>query len=467
MRLRSYLVSSWSIALVAALITGSAACGTRPDPPNVLLISIDSLRVDRLGCYGQTRETSPTLDRLAAAGVRFARAYSPTSWTLPSHATLLSGLSQERHQVVLANDRARDGSLSLPAALSEQGFQTVGFYTGPFLHPTYGFAQGFDEYISCQGEKTETLRGYAALKQSHHDHTNGTLLEKFELWAKERSREPFFAFVHLWDVHYDYTPPEPYASMFDPDYAGELDGSAIASDGFPLDAAPRDVDHLLALYDGEIRYTDETIARVLAALRREQLLDDTLVIVTADHGDEFLDHGGKGHQHTLYDELIHVPLIIWAPGRLPSGRVIETPVALEDIAPTVLGLLGVSADRQFDGRSLVPLIEGRDGGPPRPVLSVLYHPIELRILSASIRDDRRKVLFTRRGQRWEEFDLALDPGELRPSHDVDAELRKRLASHVKNAHRALVERRKRAGQTATRKLPKFVEDQLRKLGYLE
>ena len=319
MRSRSCLFSGFGIALAAALTAGVAACGVRPSMPNVVLISIDSLRADQLGCYGQTRDTSPSFDQLSADGVRFARAYSPTSWTLPSHVTLLSGLSQERHQVVLTNDRTREGSLALPAVLSRQGLQTVGFYTGPFLHPTYGFAQGFDEYISCQGKKTEKLRGYAALEQSHHDHTNGILIDEFELWARERAREPFFAFVHLWDVHYDYIPPEPYDSMFDPDYAGKFDGRAIAGHGFPLDAAPRDVEHLLALYDGEIRYTDDTISRILAALRRRQLLDDALVIVTADHGDEFLDHGGKGHMHTLYDELVHVPLVMWAPGRLPGG----------------------------------------------------------------------------------------------------------------------------------------------------
>jgi len=466
MRLRNCHCFRLGIALAAALTTGVAGCRPQPSMPNVLLISIDSLRADRLGCYGQTRETSPALDQLAADGVRFARAYSPTSWTLPSHVTLLSGLSQEQHQVLLVTDRARDGSLALPAALSEQGFQTVGFYSGPFLHPTYGFAQGFDEYISCQGKKTATLKGYPAWEQSHHDRTNNILLEKFELWARERARKPFFAFVHLWDVHYDYIPPEPFASMFDMDYAGELNGRAIAGHGFPLDATTRDVEHLLALYDGEIRYTDATIARILAALRRGQLLDDTLVVVTADHGDEFLDHGGKGHQHTLYDELVHAPLIIWAPGRLPSGRVIETPVALEDVVPTILDILDLPADREFDGRSLLPLIEDRDL-PPRPVLSVLYHPITPQISSASIRDDRRKVLYTQPGQRWVEFDLTTDPRELHPSPNVDAELQQRLASHLAAARQALVARQRRAGHAAKRKLPKDIADQLRNLGYLK
>jgi len=466
MRSRSCLLSGVAIALAAALTTGLAACRTRTKPPNVLLISIDSLRADRLGCYGQARETSPTLDQLAAGGVRFARAYSPTSWTLPSHVTLLSGLSQEKHQVVLIQDRIRDGILALPAVLSEQGFQTTGFYSGPFLHPSYGFAQGFEEYISCQGKKTETLQGSAAVEQSHHDRTNGILADAFEVWARERAREPFFAFVHLWDVHYDYIPPEPYASMFDPDYTGELDGSAIATHGFPLDASPRDVEHLLALYDGEIRYADATIARIFAALRDRHLLDDTLVVVTADHGDEFLDHGGKGHQHTLYDELVHVPLILWAPRRLPASRVIETPVALEDVVPTILEILDVSTDRELDGQSLAPLIEDPDL-PPRPVVSVLYYPIALRILRASIRDGQRKVLYTESEKSWGEFDLAADPGELRPSPDVDGELRQRLASYLWIARRALVVGHGGAVRGTTRKLPKEIEDQLRALGYLK
>src|SRR5690606_36391817 len=146
---------------------------------------------------------------------------------------------------------------------------------------------------------------------------------------------PFFTFVHLWDVHYDYIPPEPYYSMYDPNYSGALDGRRIAFEGFPLSASAADVRHLLSLYDGEIRYTDETIAHLLGALESHGLVENTLIVLTADHGEEFKEHGNKGHQKTLYQEIIHIPLILSAPNRLPEGLVVEEPVALSDVAPTI------------------------------------------------------------------------------------------------------------------------------------
>src|SRR5262249_10859476 len=150
----------------------------------------------------------------------------------------------------------------------------------------------------------------------------------FQRWVGERSRRPFFAFVHMWDVHFDYIPPEPFDSMFDPDYTGPLDGHNIGQEGFPLNAPPRDIEHLKALYDGEIRYTDQTIGELLDALRSAGLLDRTLIVVTSDHGEEFLEHGNKTHRKALYEESIHVPLIVWASAGLPRGARVDTPVSL-------------------------------------------------------------------------------------------------------------------------------------------
>ena len=197
------------------------------------------------------------------------------------------------------------------------------------------------------------------------------LLESFGAWARERAETPFFAFVHMWDVHYDYTPPDDYVEMFDADYIGKLAGKRISTTGFPVAISQRDLAHLIARYDGEIRYTDDTLGRMLDVLQEVGHLDDTLVVVTSDHGDEFREHGGKGHMATVYREVVHVPLVMWAGHRLPAG-IVEEPVTLADVAPTVLDLLGVEVSTPFDGRSLVPAFRG-EPLPTEPTIGELYH----------------------------------------------------------------------------------------------
>jgi arylsulfatase A-like enzyme len=263
----------------------------------------------------------PTIDRLAREGVVFERAYSPTSWTLPAHVTLLSGMQPHHHRTVAWRDTIRPEEVLLQEELSRRGYETIGLWSGPLLHPYYGFARGFDSYESCMskefdGEEHE-MKGVV---ESHSDRTNPAIKRRFADWVARRSGRPFFAFVHMWDVHYDYIPPASYAAMFtDPAYAGKLDGRHIIDRGFPDDASPADVAHLIALYDGEIRYTDDTLGRMLAALEKAGALASTIVVVTADHGEEFHEHGGKTHHRTVYTESVHVPLVVWD-GRRAGAR---------------------------------------------------------------------------------------------------------------------------------------------------
>jgi len=433
--------SAWTVlafASVSSLMPGSPSAAPAK-ARNVLLVSIDSLRADRLGCHGNPRAVSPTLDRLAAEGVRFERAMSPTSWTLPAHVTLLSGQSQRTHQVITTADRISSRTELLAEVFSRQGYETVGFYSGPFLHPAYGFDRGMGAYASCLSESTTGLQGKAAWKSSHRDRTNACVEEAFAAWVGRRSGRPFFAFVHLWDVHFDYIPPEPYASMFDPTYEGPLDGRDIAGHGFPLDAAPRDLAHLLALYDGELRYTDATIERLLAALQSKKLLGETLVVVTSDHGEEFLEHGGKTHQRTLWDEVLHVPLIFWSPGHLPEGQRVSEAVSLADVAPTIAELAGFEGPSRAEGRSLVTLIRGA-GGTAAPVFAALYAAGVPRLKLVSLRAGDTKLIHDPRSGSWMEFDLARDPGEREPLEVGNDELRALLASYLAGESRALAGR---------------------------
>ena len=339
----------------------------RPDRrPNVILISIDSLRPDHLGCYGYARNTSPALDRLAAEGTRFRTAVSSTSWTLPAHAALLTGLPDRVHgcfDYAFWLDGSRE---TLAEAFQEAGYRTAGFYSGPNLHPVFGFSQGFDAYRDCTSyadQMIAVLNGkeelQVVLDRSDEDITNPIVLKNVVQWLDARSGDPFFMFIHMWDVHLDYRPPPPYDTQFDPYYEGTVNGRAVGRDQARA-WSRRDLQHFEALYDGEIRWTDETLRQLFDALRARGIQDNTVVVVTSDHGDAFLEHGRIAHMTSLYEEEIRIPLLIRHPVSVPAGGVVDRPVHIIDVAPTVLGLAGLPPLPHALGRDLSPLI--RDPG---------------------------------------------------------------------------------------------------------
>jgi arylsulfatase A-like enzyme len=454
------------VFFAVAALAGAVACrrAVRPQVENVLLVSIDSLRADRVGAYGNPRATTPTLDRLAAEGVRFENAASPTSWTLPSHVALLTGRSQHHHRTILVDDRIPGSERLLAEVLGGRGYETVGFYSGPLLDPAYGFDRGFAAYVGCESPETAALRGVESYDSSHRDRTNDRIADAFRAWVARRSTRPFFAFVHMWDVHYDYIPPEPYAAMFDPGYTGRLDGRNILGAGFPLNASARDVEHLLALYDGELRYTDDTIGRLLAMLDEKGLLERTLVVVVADHGDQFLEHGGKGHQSSLFEELVHVPMILWARAGLPRGRHVAAPVSLVDVAPTILDALGLPPLDGADGETLLPLVAGR--ARTRPVFGVLYNSITGDVEVADVREGDVKVIRDKAGQ-WAEYDLRRDPGEHAPTPPAaGSPLVAALGRQLDEARAAFDAYRAASPERNAEALPPELERKLRSLGYV-
>jgi len=411
------------LAVVAAVVlwavAGAGALG-RPTRPNVLLVSIDSLRADHLGTYGYARDTSPTIDRLAREGVVFETAISSAPWTIPAHATMLTGLPPEVHGVVSARHRLAPDALSLAEVLQQAGYDTVAFVSGPTVMAQYGFDQGFARFDESMAEpdrhkssKGITSPGLVALVDGY-----------LEGWDAAGRTAPFFVFLHMWDVHYDYAPPAPFDRMFDPDYQGD-----VRADDFERNPrinpkmARRDLEHVLALYDGEIRYTDEHLGRIVARLEGLGVLDDTIVVVTSDHGDEFFEHGMKGHAKTLFDEVLHVPLVIRHPRSIAHGRRVEEQVRLMDVAPTILGLARVPVPAAFGGpgmlphhrfADLTPFIAGRRATAPVPALpafsanSVLGLQQSLRTQEAKLirlQNQPTDAVMTRL------FDLVADPGE--------------------------------------------------------
>jgi len=419
--------------LLGLLAAFTGACGgtdSGPLPSNgrpVVLISIDSFRADHSSAYGYRPHfapevrTTPFLERLAREGVLFEHADSPCSWTLPSHMSLLTGMQCPEHGVRNRTFRLGEGTELLAGRFQRAGYATAGFYSAPFLHGSWGFAFGFDTYQpgspyldGLGAVKAITDRGPGSLRGLHHaSHVDRMCSERVVdralAWLGEgdRREKPFFLFLHLWDPHYDYDPPRKYVEMFDPGYKGPVNGKDYMETDWPRS----DLGHLEALYDGEIRYTDDQIARFFEQLEKWGLADKVIFAVTADHGDEFFEHGQKGHQKTLFEEVVHIPMLIRAQGEVPAGRRITPTVALYDLAPTLLDLAGVPAWEGRSGRSLTPFWRAGGEVPPHAIVMDLEMPGPAKF--RAWRQGDLKFIWNVPKEVGALFHLDEDPGELR------------------------------------------------------
>lgn len=413
-------------------------------PPNVVLISIDTLRADRMSLYGHDRPTTPRLAAWARGrAVVFESVVAPSPWTLPSHVSILTGLDALRHGV---NHPAPAPTtlLTLAEMLRAQGYATAAVTGGSYLHPRFGLAQGFDDYRSYKGDLKIEL-------ETELEHALGWLDDHAE-------REPFFFFFHTYEVHDPYDPREPYFSEFvgrplDPAYrdamtrtvGGDRPDGLRNTNRFVLRDAEgegetivkwKDVGVVSDLYDSGIAYTDERLSLLLDRLSKADLRDNTLVIVTSDHGEALGEHRLAGHT-SLYDHDLMVPLIIAPPGKSGRRSRVATQVRSIDIAATILDTAGLPPAPEIDGRSLVPLMVGEEHD-PRPAESyaaLSNHGLALRP------DDESKYIFHNIPwaipSGWEEYyDLAGDPGEL----DNLAPDAPRIESLRSQARSALTER---------------------------
>lgn len=441
-------IVAWGSAL--ALMCGLAACTetVKESPsgrrPNVLLISIDMLRSDRLSCYGHTRATSPAIDRLAAEGQVFETHVSSSSWTLPGHASLFTALPDSLHGAVDMDMRVAEGQFTLAERFQSAGWTTAGFYSGPFLHPAFGFGQGFERYVDCtsygkslsQAQVQQWTRSVDVEKAAHADITSPRVHAAFEQWLTTRDRDrPFFAFLHMWDVHYDFLPPPPYDTLFDPDYKGPIDGRDFwFDDRIRADMNPRDLQHLLALYDGEIAWTDSWIARIREDLTRAGVLDNTIVVITSDHGTEFFEHGAKGHRNTLHEEVVRIPLIVRWPSAISAGGRVTQQSRSIDVLPTLLELAGLPPAADVLGRSLVPLM--RDCMAPHAPHAVLELSSRGRALRA-VRTQNGKLIDSLHDSRHYWYDLGTDPRELQQQDDFASPKGRALEAAYLQAVRAM------------------------------
>jgi len=330
---RTTLVVLFMLACIGCSLNGTSL-------PNIILISIDTLRADHLGCYGYYRDTSPCLDSLAASGTIFTRCQAQAPHTIPSHASIWTGLSVISHGAGNHNgsDYGLDPELpTIATVLKDKGYITLGIVNVVILNNDFGFASGFDYY--SWHENGEGRAGIA--------------FDEYLKWLDENvgNPNPVFALIHLYDVHGPYDPPAPYDMTFT---TGGSEG-IIEWQTDPLTGAllnPYDKDHLLNLYDGEISWVDSQLNRLFSELRQRGLAENTLIIVVADHGEEFLEHNGFGHSHAVWQEMLHVPLIISGPG-IPVGVVDDIPAGQFDILPTIADYLEITLEFPVDGVSLL------------------------------------------------------------------------------------------------------------------
>jgi len=365
------------LALAAAIGLLASACGGSEAPTGVLLISIDSLRADHVSSYGYVsatnpdQKTTPFIDGLMADGARFTKAYSTTSWTLPAHMALLTGQPNEIHGVVDAPWQLHEEQPYIAQSFAEAGWTTFGIWSGPNLHPYFGFDRSFEFFVDCSNVQSDVNAfssanptGLASTHdQSHAAVTGPKIVDTFLDWFDGLDEgEKFFAFVHMWDVHYDYNAPKAF-DVFSPELVGSWvekepfrDLTGI-SQGLETGLPRRDVMRLMAQYDAEILYTDSNVEKMVKRLEEDERLDSTLIVVLSDHGEEFGEHGYFGHKYNLYEETVQIPLMMRLPGTIPAGAEVRGVTSIVDVAPTILDIADVPGAEKMWGRSSLPVFQ--------------------------------------------------------------------------------------------------------------
>jgi arylsulfatase A-like enzyme/Flp pilus assembly protein TadD len=422
---------SFGYVLVCIVVWASCSLPSLAAPGNVVLITLDTTRADRMGFLGSKRGLTPNLDALALHGMVFARAYSQVPLTGPSHATLLTGTyPQFSHLQDMGNLLAKDLPY-LPDILRQHGYHTAAFVGSQILDPkgvaAPGFDRGFDTYDAGFHSRAPGEDRYQSVERRA-----AVVVAHAIAWLNQGHRSPFFLWVHLYDPHDPYDPPPPFKAKY------------------------RD-----SPYDGEIAYADSEVGKLLAALRAQGLYDSTVIAVAADHGEAFGEHGEETHGLFLYDETIHVPLLLKvSSGSHAPGR-IETRVGLVDLAPTVLEAVGIKPPASMQGVSLMELMKpDADGVADRPAYAETDYPFRAFGWSPLRAWRAGKYLYVDAPQR-ELYDQKADPGALRNVAGNSTAVADTMASQLDEFHR-----KTRSASPALAGLTRDQAEQLQALGYI-
>ncbi len=441
-----------SLLAVLAVLTLAACSDPKPaPPPNVVLISLDTLRARNLGSYGHPRDTSPFFDSIAARGALFENAVTTSTTTGPAHMSLLTGLYPHGHGLVTGLEAGKV-PVSVPRLaklLKDGGYTTKAITENGFIIRGRGFAYGFDEYTEHSNEQKKSAPGLV-------EESFGEAKE----WVASAPKEPYFLFVHTYQVHHPYEPPAAYRGVF-------LERENHA--GLQED-----------LYDAEILFLDNQLRYLFKAVEEAPGERDTLFVVVSDHGEEFREHGAMQHGTQVYEESIRVPLLFYGAG-IETPRRITRQVSIVDVTPTVLDLVGIPTPPTLDGVSLAPAI--RDGAEPpsRPLFAEAPSRMEWTTLmfmkrvepiKLAVRFDDKKFILHRpdfgKAAPPVMFDLSKDPREENPLPVTgeDLELIEAMASDYMQRER-LGASAKQDEETFRKEADPALVERLRSLGYLE
>lgn len=439
---------------------------------NVILISLDTLRPDHLGCYGYPRDTSPSIDSLAKESALFQNTFATSPWTLPSHVSMLTSLNCINHQVYLSNQKMDPSILTLADIFRTKNYSTGAITGGGFVSSLYGFGKGFDSY-----------------------HVRGTILEKNAAeigcryavdWIDRHMDRNFFLFLHTYQIHSPYHSPPPFNKLF------LEEGSTLTQ----IDMEQLRFNHenrykpvsndlrqnILDLYDSEIRYTDESLIKpLLFKLKKLNLYDNTMIILTSDHGEEFYEHNSWHHTHSVYNETIKIPLIIKFFNSKYAGKKIAKFTRITDIMPTILDALNINPPKQrLDGESLFDLLadKGQENSERIFICELASNVMQRHIpKKVAINRDKHKFILNHDFKPedlayffspppdfdpTELFDLEADPYELKNKAREDPQLAQALLDFLKTHNK---QKRKVVPEAA--KIDQELREQLKALGYIK
>lgn len=360
------------------------------DKPNVLVFLVDTLRPDRMGCYGYERDTTPNVDAFAAQAIRFTRAVAQSSWTKPSAASILTSTYPGVHGAEDRPDVLRNGLPSLAATLRRDGYTTIGVVSNVNLQTRWGFGSDFDRYFDL-----------TIMRDIDFNQRDEQVVRFAKNVLDETHGRPWMLYLHLMAPHGPYDPPSPFRERFPPDIADGMNRYAAMAE------------HIRSKYDGDIAFADSLFGQVLTSLEQRNVLDNTLIIFVSDHGEQFHEHGIAGHGHTLFDEELLVPLILKPPHFTNPPRVVEDVVEHVDIAPTILDLVGVNPNPRFQGTSILGLISGDDKKPRLTYAQLRLAQADL----VAVRSANLKYVFDAGTGSQSFYDLVADPKEQAPSQE--------------------------------------------------
>ncbi len=420
--------------------------------PDTFIFVVDALRADHVGCLGYERPTTPNLDAFARDAVLFANAQTPSTWTRPAIASMLTGAAALRHQVLTHDDALPPTLPVLPASLHAEGYRTIAVQTNGNAGPSFGFQRGFDVFRLAAPDRATGAWANGQLR--------GLLTDG-----------PIFAYIHIIEPHSPYAPSRDGRARFDSGARGKCDGS-VASLTKAKRMWPRlndqDIKHLIDLYDGEVWDADRAVGDFLAILKKAGRYESSLIIVTADHGEAFAEHKTLEHGRTLNAEEMHIPLIVRFPGGRHSGRRVEAPASLLDVMPTVLTEAGIRPDNSLTGWDLGAMVEERC--PPRALYAYVCadNPKERELLGILDGDGYKRVMDTS-NRHWvpsEALGLWNTRSDRQEKHNLceqDRDLARAATLALKDWARG---ERSKAAAPARATVSEQTREQLRALGYV-